>query len=91
MTMLGDDLQSRVIGNVTDTGDSPYKALRRAIDWNKLKPGRYPRLILARKACSERLDLRVIPLKGAGPARGIELWEGLSSPCGGRGRGHRER
>jgi hypothetical protein len=91
MTMLGDDLQSRVIGNVTDTGDSPYKALRRAIDWNKLTPGRYPRLILARKACSEQLDLRVIPLKGAGPARGIELWEGLSSPCGGRGRGHRER
>jgi len=43
MSTLGDDLQSCVIGNVTDTGDSPYEALRRAIIWNKLTPGRYPR------------------------------------------------
>jgi len=37
------------------------------------------------------MDLCVIPRKGACPAGGIKLWEGLSSLCGGGDRSHREK
>ncbi len=50
MSKLGDALRTRVIGKVTDTSDSSYDALRRAIIWNELTPARYPRLILEAKA-----------------------------------------
>ncbi|HEX4073867.1 MAG TPA: FAD-binding oxidoreductase [Candidatus Acidoferrales bacterium] len=49
MSKLSNDLQSRVIGKVTDTSDPFYEALRRAVIWNELIPARYPRLILQAK------------------------------------------
>lgn len=49
MSLLGSDLQRRVLGSVTHRSDSRYEERRRASSWNELAPARYPDLIVQAK------------------------------------------
>src|ERR1700737_2568963 len=42
-----EELQRRIHGGVTNSTDTTYESMRRAIVWNQLVPERYPRVIVA--------------------------------------------